>query len=406
MSHRLEIGLVALLGLALGVALWAGGRDAVPGADMDTRASTLATGPAGSSAPYAVLARLGVRVERRRTPLTDLARTARPRPALLVVLDPRYPLQPSELVQVARFVRGGGAVLAAARGGGITRCAGWATGAPSSALLGDTIPVRPLRSGLSLPPVGDVLRPGAASESSTDECRRLEPAGVDTLLAARDGRPVVVSLTYPGGGAVTLLSDASYFRNRAWRAGHAPYFVVPLLVGKRPGAIVWDEYHQGFSESVSLAGATWAWLIGTPAGWAILQIVGVVIVVLAVAAVRFGPARSVVERRRRSPLEHLEALAAGLEGAGGVDTAVRLTVAGLRRRLIPGGRGIAGGEGQWLAALALGVATPRGREAVRRLERSIDPSNEPGGTERLLVASQAVEDVWEELRPRMTRDAS
>src|SRR5438034_6802331 len=57
-------------------------------------------------------------------------------------------------------------------------------------------------------------------------------------------------------------------------------------------------------------------------GWAILQLLGVALVALAVAAVRFGPARSVIERRRRSPLEHEEALAAGLEGAGGVDTAV------------------------------------------------------------------------------------
>jgi hypothetical protein len=205
---------------------------------------------------------------------------------------------------------------------------------------------------------------------------------------------------------VTLLSDAGYFRNRAWRSGRAPYFIVPLLVPKQSGAIVWDEYHQGFGESVSLGGVTLAWLVGTPAGWAILQLVGVVALALAVAAVRFGPARSVVERRRRSPFEHLDALAAGLEGAGGVDTAVQLTVAGLRRRLTPAGRGIAGGERQWLATLELGVATPRGRDAVRRLERSMNAISEPGGTERLLVASQAVEDVWEELRPRTTRDRS
>src|SRR5438034_1805023 len=38
-----------------------------------------------------------------------------------------------------------------------------------------------------------------------------------------------------------------------------------------------------------------------PPGWAILQLLGVALVALAVAAVRFGPARSVIERRRRSP---------------------------------------------------------------------------------------------------------
>src|SRR5438105_9909095 len=44
------------------------------------------------------------------------------------------------------------------------------------------------------------------------------------------------------------------------------------------------------------------------------QLVGVLVVGLAVAGVRFGPARRGVATRRRSPLEHLEALAAGLEG--------------------------------------------------------------------------------------------
>jgi len=122
--------------------------------------------------------------------------------------------------------------------------------------------------------------------------------------------------------------------------------------------------------------------------------------------VRFGPARSGVERRRRSPLEHLEALAAGLEGAGGADTAVNLTVRGLRRRLSRtdrAGSTQAGGERQWLVALELPLPTSAGRDAARRLERYV---SEPGGGERVLAAAQSVEDVWEELRPRTTRDAS
>ena len=169
----------------------------------------------------------------------------------------------------------------------------------------------------------------------------------------------------------------------------------------RPGPIVWDEYHQGFGGEVSLAGVTLDWLAGTPGGWVVLQLVAVALVALAVQAVRFGPARPVIERRRRSPLEHLDALAAGLEGAAGFDTAVRLLVSGLRRRLSRTGAVAPGGERQWLSALEPALPTPRGREAVRRLQGL---GSAPGGVERVLAAAQSVEDVWEELRPRTTRD--
>ncbi|MGE5761569.1 MAG: hypothetical protein ACM37V_14540, partial [Gemmatimonadota bacterium] len=109
------------------------------------------------------------------------------------------------------------------------------------------------------------------------------------------------------------------------------------------------------------------------------------------------------ERRRRSPLEHVEALAAGLEGAGGVDTAVALTVSGLRRRLSRTGQPPHGDPGQWLATLELALPGVRGRRAARRLQ---DTLTKPGGAERVLAAAQAVEDVWEELRPRASPAAS
>ena len=153
----------------------------------------------------------------------------------------------------------------------------------------------------------------------------------------RDGKPVILRLRYPGGGLVTLAADPGYFRNRAWRTTDVPPFMVPLLTpdtrGRGRGRVTWDEYHQGFGRGGSLEDAVLDWLARTPAGWALLQLVAVGLVALAVAAVRFGPARSVIDRRRRSPLEHVEALAVSLEGAGGVDTAVGLMVAGLRRRL-------------------------------------------------------------------------
>jgi len=407
MSRRTELWWVLLLAGAVTVAAIAGLRHGTPPPDVDYRTSAFLSGPRGSKALYEVLARLRFPVERRRAPLFELTRATARRPAVLLVLGPVIPLLPAELAQVARFAHTGGSVVAAAGGGGIARCAGWRPRHAPSPFLDDTIGVLPPRPGLGLPPVANVLEPVVAAEqqSNVDECRLLVPSARDTLLAARDGSPVALRLRYAGGGSIVLWADQGYFRNSAWREGSVPYFVAPLLTPAQPGLIVWDEYHQGFGEEVSLAATTLDWLVSTPGGWALLQLIGVLLVALAVAAVRFGPARPAVERRRRSPLEHLEALAAGLEGAAGVDTALQLTVAGLRRRLSRTGRERTppGGERQWLAALELALPTPRGRAAVRRLERSV---SEPGGVERVLAAAQAVEDVWEELRPRTTRDAS
>jgi len=408
MSRRVEALTVLALVAALALALWAGRRAAPRAPSADRRTSTLVSGPAGSRAPFDVLARLGFSVVRRRTPLLDFGSAGAPHPAMLVELNPVLPLLPAELEQVVRFVRSGGAVVTAGGGGGITRCAGWRMEREASPFLVDSIRVLPPRPGLVLPPVANVLEQGAGARAETPElgeCRLLAVAGEDTLLVTRDRRPVVVRLRYPAGGSIMLWADPGYFRNRAWRVGAVPYFVAPLLAPPHPGSVVWDEYHQGFGENVSLTGATVDWLVGSPAGWASLQLLAVLLIALGVSAVRFGPARPAVERRRRSPLEHLEALAAGLEGAAGVDTAIRLIVAGLGRRLSRTGRQWAptGGDQQWLGALELVLATPRGRAAVRQLART---ASEPGGVERLLAVAQAVEDVWEELRPRTTRSAS
>ena len=420
MSRRLELGLALALALAVGVAIAAGTRGTAP--QFDLRTSSLLSGPLGSRAVYDVLARLRVPVERRRTPLFDFACAgpAGPRatpPAELIVLHPPRGLDAAELARVVQFVQAGGWVVAAGSGGGITGCVGWRTKNEELFLLQDTFPVVSPVPSLTLPPVADFLTPrrddvaadsrrrviGRPIEEEENECAPLSQTAEDTLLRLTDGRPAVLRLRYRGSGAITLFADPGYFRNRLWRASDVPYFVTPLIVPARRGRVVWDEYHQGFGRARSTTDVVMGWLVGTPGGWAILQLVGILVVGLAVAAVRFGPARQGVTTRRRSPLEHLEALAAGLEGAAGADTAVALTVAGLRRRL--GRTGLLRPDEQqsWLAALELALPTVRGRDAVRRLQRII---TQPGGAERALAAAQAVEDVWEQLRPVTTRAAS
>jgi hypothetical protein len=431
--HRTEFGLALFLGVALTIAVLAGRRQHQPVATYEPP-STYLSGPTGGQAPYEVLAQLGIPEERRRTPLFDIARQVRRRPAALLVVSPEESLEPAELEAVARFVATGGTLVGVSHAGGLTRCVGWgvvpvelgthasadsAVAVPAGISL-DSAPVA-LPAGLTrLPDVRWVLRPrppdsiNGPSKADVERgvrsprarqlrdlarCRVGDVNTTDTLLSTRGGAPVVVRLRYRGGGAALLVADDAYFRNAAWRYSDVPEFLVPLLDPVGRGRLSWDEYHHGNTTGNSIGGAVVAWMSRSPIGWALLQWVAVALVWLGVAAVRFGPPRPVIDRRRRSPLEHVEALAVGLEGAGGFDTGVALMVSGLRRRLSRTGRPPRGDARTWLAALQRALSRASGRQAARRLQESL---TNRGGAERLLDAAQAVEDVWEELRPRET----
>ena len=425
MSHRTEIVSAVLLAAALIAAVLAGRRQRHAVAGWEP-VSTYTTGPTGGRGPYDVLVRLGVPVERRRTALFDLARRVQNRPAVLAVVSPELWLQSAEREAVARYVATGGKLVAVGDAGGLTQCFGWDTSRPDSTDLEgrDSAAVVAPEGFAALPRVGWVLhRIGQADlkdqvkrneevakrgaprrfTRDNDDCRSALPAGVDTLLATPHHAPVVLRLHFRGGGSALLVGDDGYFRNAAWRYSSVPELLVPLILLPSRGRISWDEYHHGYGEQASRGGALIGWMARSPVGWVLFQLVAVALLWLAVRAVRFGPARAVVERRRRSPLEHVEALAAGLEGAGGVDTAVALTVSGLRRRLSRTGQPPHGDPRQWLATLELALPAVRGRRAARRLQ---DTLTKPGGAERVLAAAQAVEDVWEELRPRASPAAS
>jgi hypothetical protein len=418
--HRTEIVLVGLLAAALTLAVLAGrGQHRAVGSYEPP--STYRSGPTGGRAPYDVLAQLGIPEERRRTPLFDLARQVRRRPAALLVIAPEQPLVPAELEAVGRYVAMGGTLVGVSDAGGLTACLGWMVVRPDSSERhsSDSVPVV-LPDGLGrLPAVRWVLGRGLPDSLGGPSKRDIEHGGrlrerrmfrgaaqctatvsrTDTLLSTQSGSPVLIRVGYRGGGSALLMADDQYFRNAAWRNTDVPELLVPLLDPGGRGKLSWDEYHHGYDTGGSAASAVLGWLARSPVGWALFQLVGVLLVWLGVTAVRFGPPRAVIDRRRRSPLEHVEALAAGLEGADGTQTGVALIVSGLRRRLSRTGRAPHGEARGWLAALELVLPRMAGRRAVRRLQHIL---TDTGGAERVLGAAQAVEDVWEELRPRAT----
>ena len=394
MSYRLEIGTALLLAVAIAIGIWAANRkERTP--DLDFRTSTYLNGPRGSKALHDVLTRLGRPSERRRTPLYTLATERAHRPAILVLLNPVIDLQDGELEQVTRYTRDGGAVVAVGDGGGVTACAGWRT---QSGGIGntDTIGVRSLQTEARLPPTSLVLtarksapseperleklRKGATEDSEPDACNTLRPFAVDTVVVALNNRPAALRLRYRGGGTITLVADPAWFTNRAWRDTDVPIALLPLLTPRRerPGRVVWDEYHQGFGygNQGSFSSRTWSWLRSNPAGWAMLQLIAVALAWLAMTSVRFGPALSVIER----------------------------LALGLRRRLSRAGHVGDGNVLPWLESLELAMRGSQGRAAVRRLHHLL--TARVRDEQRVLLAAQAVEDVWEELRPRRTRNAS
>jgi hypothetical protein len=169
------------------------------------------------------------------------------------------------------------------------------------------------------------------------------------------------------------------------------------LITPRYRRLVVDEFHQGFpTSSGSLAGATLDWSVRSPWGWIVWQLVAVGVIALVASGIRFGPARSVILRRRRSPLEHVRALATALAAARGHETAVRLMVQGLRRRLSRAGRVGPADLDRWLAGLATSLRTERGREALATLTAV---HRRPPSSAGVLEAANAVETLWDELKP-------
>ena len=159
--------------------------------------------------------------------------------------------------------------------------------------------------------------------------------------------------------------------------------------------MVFEEYHHKFGAAGSLAGAVIAWSRNSPWGWLVWQAAVVGLVALLFGAIRFGLARPAIGRTRRSPLEHVRALATALAAAKGHDVAIGAIVRGLQRRLLPPALRTRGDWRQWLAQMGRSTRSERGRVALATLETLTRPGQP---SIAVLRAANAVEDLWEDQR--------
>ena len=400
MQPRTELALGSALVLALAIAAGLVGLSRERLTDADTRRSTFLSGPGGARGFAEALERLGVRVETVRRQAAVLDSAAPPR-TLTAFVGPSRDLDASEGRAIAGLRRD--LLLAGPGASAAIRCLGW----DLRPRVRDTLPIAPPAGAEARPFPGAhaILRPRASAvtvDSSEGEdgapvtCTAPAARTVDTLLRTTGGRIVALRAALDDGRTITLVADDALFSNRALRETGAGPFALGLVVPQYDRVVV-DEYHHGYDASRSLGGATFDWTLHSPWGWAILQLAGVGVLALLAAGVRFGPVRSGIERRRRSPLEHVRALATALAAARGHDVAVGLIVQGLRRRLSRTGHPSRGELGPWLDELAPSVRTPRGRTALDTLTTI---TRRPASADDVLSATDAVETLWEELTPK------
>ncbi|HEU4584795.1 MAG TPA: hypothetical protein VFR95_03550, partial [Gemmatimonadaceae bacterium] len=138
-----------------------------------------------------------------------------------------------------------------------------------------------------------------------------------------------------GRGEVLAISDAYFFRNTTARGGDGAVLAVRLLEWLDPARerpLVFDEYHQGFGVHENMPRAIRDALFHTAPGRVVVQLVAAGLILLLVYGVR--PIAPLKRRsvERRSPLEHVGALARAYQQSGATRAGTQRLLRGLRRR--------------------------------------------------------------------------
>jgi hypothetical protein len=328
MSRRDTVLVVLLLVIIVALSALAG-RQAANDSSGDPRASTFVRGEGGLAALYWTLEELDLPVARRTEPLLD-ADSLR---GTLAIVSPLHSLSKEETSVVVEHVHRGGTLLFVPTG--------YDYGGPAFDSLGLNPVlldgVRPLM-GVTRSAAAPRPHPWTAGVARVDGFRRgfrtnsaaLGQKGVQTLLAV-DSIPVAI--TWPlGRGRVIAISDPHPLTNGRLKESGAGHLLARAFA-ETGDTVFFDEYHQGFTGDGSLLGGTMKMVRRFASGPMAVQLLIAAALLLLAGARRFGAPLQPPPLRRRSPLEHVEALAGAYRQAGARRTARRLLLAGLARRL-------------------------------------------------------------------------
>lgn len=398
---RVLLGGLLLLGVGVGLL----GKSRAPKESSDSRLSTFIYGRDGGSGLAAAVSGMGLVVERLRSRSATRRLSGSTERTVLVILDPSIPLSPIEIRELIDFSKESSVpvdlVIVGTGTRKLMRCFGYQPVGLEAAIplerplgaVGDTVPW----SEMTLEPVppGGVFDSSRVLDLGVMECLPPVIGAVDTLVRNANGDALVLELRLSGSAmSVVLAAEESLFRNYWVRNSWSGEWAVKILATEHE-RVIFDEYHHGFSQGGSLGSYLLTWSRETPLGWLVWQMVIIGMMALGFASPRFGPLWQESSRKRRSVLEHVEALATALRAAGGHEAATRLLIRGLHRRLALSGAFAKGEEYAWLRSYFRSrTLGPRAMAALKTIEAAGLNPQQKG----VLEVAVATEDLWEELR--------
>jgi len=308
---------------------------------FDPRLTTYSAGPASAKGLYEVAGRLGWSTQRRLTPFQPPLDTT----AVYAVFGGPEEMTTAESHALLDAVRRGAGLIYVIEGGP----------------LADSLPLRHSDEGRALAEPAPSTIAGCKREALPITLMWLATGVhlyylVDTLVDTLHDRhltgdtavfvsvnktdkslaPAVVGYTL-GRGRVVAVSDPDVLRNDVIRV--CRYDIGPRVLaaidfasqGRRP-PLVFDEYHEGYGVHADVTAVMIEFLTSHPVGHAIVQLLlGGLVLILALGVRAIAP-RTVPRIERRSPLEHVDALARAYAQIDASRTAAARLVRGLRRR--------------------------------------------------------------------------
>jgi hypothetical protein len=370
--------------------------------DAGSSYSSYAVGASGTRALYEVLARIGFAVSRNEKPLTSSPDSA----STYVLIAPAQPLTAVENNHLLGAVRRGAILVFTPDDGSLVDSLGFEPASPPRGF-----------NTLSQTTVAGGNPPSPEAPASSTIFENVFPiavtvaskAGFDSqaflwLDAAAPGskddsaqHPTLVLGHRFGRGYAIAVAPAPIITNQLMRDPNAAIAITraiqfadsSLASFSRSNVVVFDEYHHGYGTHADMIGAVERGLTTTSVGRMTVQFIAAALVLLLAYGVRPLAPASVPTPSRRSPLEHVGALAHAYLHVRAHKLGANRLVRGLRRRH---SLGLPGSLPDPVYLTALRTRVPGVSADVDRILTALAPDS-PDSSDHFAITSAAVANI-------------